>query len=66
MIEDAVIYKIMIEELIEKYDGIRKTAIKDMCLGYTAEETAAKQKLAVSVVEEYWKSFRRDVEEIIS
>lgn len=56
----------MIEELIEKYDEIRKTAIKDMCLGYTAEETAAKQKLAVSVVEEYWKSFRRDVEEIIS
>ena len=59
-------YKIMIEELIEKYDEIKRTAIKDMCLGYTAEEAAAKQKLAVSVVEEHWKSFRRDVEEIIS
>ena len=56
----------MIEELIEKYDEIKRTAIKDMCLGYTAEEAAAKQKLAVSVVEEYWKSFRRDVEDIIS
>lgn len=56
----------MIEELIEGYEEVKRTAIIDMCLGYTAEETAAKQELAVSVVEEYWKGFRRDVEEIIS
>ena len=56
----------MVEELIEGYEEEKRTAIKQIIDGYTAQETAAIQHSDVSVIEKYWNSFRRDVEDIIS